>query len=315
VKIDTVHRSVLALPLALLAACSGKTEAAGSAASGSSASGPAASTPAAKTAVLRFTGIPNDNTTELKAKYTPLAEYLSKELGVRVEYVPSADYTASVDGFKTGDIQLCWFGGLTGLQARQAVAGARVIACGKIDKQFHSYFVANKSLGLEKSDEFPKALQGKKFTFGSASSTSGRLMPEYFIRKLSGQSPKDFFGAEMMFSGSHDKTAKLVEAGTFEAGAMDFATYDRMVKEKKLDPDLCRIVWVTPDYPDYHFCVHPSVDASFGAGFTDKLQKVLVGIQEPALLAGMNRPEGLIAATNADFDTLRTAAMDAGVLR
>jgi phosphonate transport system substrate-binding protein len=119
----------------------------------------------------------------------------------------------------------------------------------------------------------------------------------------------------MMFSGSHDKTAKLVEAGTFDAGAMDFATYDRMVKEKKLDPDLCRIVWVTPDYPDYHFCVHPSLDTTFGAGFTEKLQKVLVGIQEPALLAGMNRPEGLIAATNEDFDSLKTAAIDAGLLR
>lgn len=305
-KIDTFRRSLLVLPLALLAAaCSGSTEAAGS----------AAQKPAANPAVLRFTGIPNDNTTELKAKYTPLAEYLTKELGVRVEYVPSADYTASVDGFKTGDIQLCWFGGLTGLQARQAVPDARVIACGKIDKQFKSYFVANKSLGLEKSAEFPMALKGKKFTFGSASSTSGRLMPEYFIRKLAGMSPKDFFGSEMMFSGSHDKTAKLVEAGTFDAGAMDFATYDRMVKEKKLDPDLCRIVWVTPDYPDYHFCVHPSVDASFGAGFTEKLQKVLVGIQDPTLLAGMNRPEGLIPATNEDFDTLRTAAVDAGVLR
>jgi phosphonate transport system substrate-binding protein len=301
VKIDTLRRSVLVLPLALLAACGASTD--------------AASPGAAKRPVLRFTGIPNDNTTELKAKYTPLAEYLTKELGIPVEYVPSVDYPASVDAFKTGDVQLCWFGGLTGLQARQAVPGARVIACGKIDKQFHSYFVANKSLGLEKSTEFPMALQGKKFTFGSMSSTSGRLMPEYFIRKFAGKNPKEFFGSEMMFSGSHDKTAKLVEAGTFDAGAMDFATYDRMVKEKKLDPDLCRVVWVTPDYPDYHFCVHPSVETSFGAGFTEKLQGVLVGMHDPLLLAGMNRPEGLIPATNADFDTLRTAAMDAGVMR
>jgi len=118
-----------------------------------------------------------------------------------------------------------------------------------------------------------------------------------------------------MFSGSHDKTAKLVEAGTFEAGAMDYATYDRMEKEQKLDPEVCKIIWVSPDYPDYHFCTHPSVETIFGAGFTEKLQKALVDIKDPALLTGMNRPDGLITATNEDFDTLRTAAIDAGVMR
>lgn len=293
--------SVLAL-LVPVAACGGETQA-------------AAPEPASPTRVLRFTGIPNENTTELKAKYQPLADHLAQELGIGVEYVPVADYPASVDAFKNGDILLCWFGGYTGLQARQAVPGARVIACGKIDKEFHTYFVANKSLGLENGDEFPVALAGKKFTFGSPSSTSGRLMPEYFIRKATGKSPAEFFGAEMSFSGGHDKTAKLVEAGTFDAGAMDFATYDRMVKEGKLDPDVCRVVWVTPNYVDYNFTAHPRLDETFGAGFTEKLQKVLVAIHEPELLAGMNRPEGLIPAKNEDFDTLRTAALDAGLMR
>ena len=98
--------------LVSLAACGGGTEAAAS---------PAKPDAPAKTAVLRFTGIPNENTTELKAKYQPLADHLSKTLGVTVEYVPVADYAASVDAFKNGDILLCWFGGYTGLQARQAV--------------------------------------------------------------------------------------------------------------------------------------------------------------------------------------------------
>ena len=301
--IDTLSRPLSTfLLLVPLAACGGGTEA-------------AAPVPAASTKVLRFTGIPNENTTELKAKYQPLADHLSKELGVKVEYVPVTGYPASVDAFKNGDILLCWFGGYTGLQTMQAVPGARVIACGKIDKEFHTYFVANKSLGLEKKNEFPMELAGKKFTFGNESSTSGRLMPEYFIRKLTGKSPKEFFGTEMNFSGAHDKTAKLVEAGTFDAGAMDFATYDRMVKEGKLDADTCRVVWVTPDYVDYNFMAHPKLDETFGAGFTAKLQETLVAIKDPVLLAGMNRPEGLIPAKNEDFDTLRTAAVEAGLMR
>src|ERR1041385_4408545 len=86
-----------------------------------------------KPKVLRFSGIPNQNATDLAEKYKPLAKYLSEKLGVEVEYVPSADYNASVDGFKNGDLQLCWFGGFTGVQARAAVEGARAIACGPRD--------------------------------------------------------------------------------------------------------------------------------------------------------------------------------------
>jgi phosphonate transport system substrate-binding protein len=269
--------------------------------------------PAEKT--LRFSGIPTTNTTELAAKYKPLAEHLSTKLGVPVEYVPLADYTAAVEGFKNGDLQLCWFGGLTGVRARQAVKGARVIACGKVDPKFHSYFVAHKSTGLTRSDEFPLALKGKKFTFGSDSSTSGRLMPEYFIRKHTKLSPKEFFGSEMNFSGGHDKTAKLVEAGTFDAGALDYTVYDQMVKDKKLDPDVCRIIWVTPDYTDYHFTAHPALDETFGKGFTDRLQQALVEIKDPELLKALFRPDGLIPAKNEDFDGLRALALELGLVR
>ena len=77
--------------------------------------------------VLKFSAIPNQNATELKAKFDPMAAHLADELGVPVEFVPSADYKASVEMFKNGQIQLAWFGGVTGVQAHHAVAGARAI--------------------------------------------------------------------------------------------------------------------------------------------------------------------------------------------
>ena len=130
--------------------------------------------------VLRFSAIPDQNKTELKEKFDKIADYLEKELGVKVEYVPSSDYKASVEAFSQGDIQLAWFGGLTGVQARDKVEGAHAIAQGAADPEYFSYFIAHKDSGLEKSDEFPSGIAGKSFTFGSESSTSGRLMPEYF---------------------------------------------------------------------------------------------------------------------------------------
>ena len=98
--------------------------------------------------VLRFSGIPDQNTTELAARFLPLSDYLARELGVVVEYVPTRDYQATVETFRNGDILLGWFGGLTGLQARAAVDGSSVIAQGDIDREYYSYFIANKRTGL-----------------------------------------------------------------------------------------------------------------------------------------------------------------------
>jgi phosphonate transport system substrate-binding protein len=144
--------------------------------------------------VLAFTAVPDQNTTELQEKFQPLAAFLSRRLGVPVEYVPVRDYQASVELFKNADVMLAWFGGLTGVQARQAVPGARAIAQGETDPRYFSYFIAHADTGLQRSDEFPRGIAGLSFTFGSRSSTSGRLMPEYFIRRSTGLSPEEFFG-------------------------------------------------------------------------------------------------------------------------
>jgi len=264
--------------------------------------------------VLRFTAIPSEQTTDLALKFQPVADYLAETLGVAVEYVPSTDYPASVELFKNGDVQLAWFGGLTGVQSRKAVPGARAIAQGKIDPEYKSYFIAHFETGLDASDDFPFAIAGLSFTFGSNGSTSGRLMPEHFIRSHTGKSPADFFGRPMHFSGSHDKTAELVEAGTFEAGVLDYKTYDRRVAEGEIDPTVCRVIWVTPTYADYNWSVHPALEQRFGAGFTDRLQGALVAMRAPQRLAAINRPEGLIPASNEDFAALRSLAVENGLL-
>ncbi|MFT5048670.1 MAG: phosphonate transport system substrate-binding protein [Chlamydiales bacterium] len=265
--------------------------------------------------VLRFTAIPDNNKTELELKFAPLAEHLGEVLGVPVEYVPTADYSASVEMFKNGDVDLAWFGGLTGVQARAAVDGARAIAQGRVDPKFKSYLIAHPSARVEASGSFPvEALRGKRFTFGSQQSTSGRLMPEYFIRAATGQAPDEFFG-EVGFSGSHDKTAELVNAGSFEVGAINYRTYDLLLEEGRISANTCRIIWTTPEYADYNWTVHPGVEETFGTGTIDALQAALTGLTQPELLAAVQREDGLIGAENDDFEGIAAVARELGFLR
>lgn len=251
-------------------------------------------------AVLRFSAIPDQDTTAQSERYAPAAKWLAEKLDIKVEFVPSSDYAASVDKFETGDIQLAWFGGVTGVQARNAAAGSRAIIAGAKDLQFKSYFIANADTGLSKTDSFPKEINSLSFTFGSAGSTSGCIMPAYFILQNSGKGPLEFFSQKVGFSGAHDKTAQQVQDGVYQTGALNFSTYDRLVAENKIDPEKCRIIWETPSYADYNFTAHGDLDKTFGEGFTDKLQKALLECKDPAVLKAFDRNE-FVKVNNATF--------------
>ena len=281
-------------------------------ASGASSSGTGAST--AK--LLKFSAIPDQDKKNLE-KFNAIATHLSKELGITVEYSASASYAASVSAFRNGDIHLAWFGGLTGVQAREFVPGAKAIAQGDTDPAFIAYIIANKSAGLQPSGQFPRQIGDLKFTFGEPQSTSGRLMPQYFIEKEAGM-PIDVFFKKggLNFSAGHDATCDLVQAGTFDAGVVNYSIYDKRVKDGKTDPNIVQVLWKTPTFADYNWTAHPDLEKTYGAGFTDKLQKAIIDmtVKAPALLEVFPR-KAMIAAKNEDYDGIKAVAATLGFLR
>ena len=140
-----------------------------------------------------FTAIPDQDTARLEERFGKITKYLTNELGIDVKYIPVKSYSASVEAFKNNQVQLAWFGGLSGVKARLSVSGSKAIAQGKNDPNFKTYFIANKSTGISKSVSFPLDIQNRTFTFGSKGSTSGRLMPEFFIREEFGIFPEEVF--------------------------------------------------------------------------------------------------------------------------
>ncbi|HEY9606956.1 MAG TPA: putative selenate ABC transporter substrate-binding protein [Allocoleopsis sp.] len=229
-----------------------------------------------ETKTLTLGAIPDQDPQKLQRQYDKVAAYLQKELGVPVKYKPVTDYSAAVTAFKVGDLELVWFGGLTGVQAALQVPGAEAIAQRDVDEQFHSLFIANKKSGLKAFQDVSglKELKGHTFTFGSESSTSGRLMPQYFLQSA-GVKLQDFKG-QPGFSGDHDKTIKLVEAGTYDVGAVNEKVWQKRVKEKEIDLNKVEVLWRTPAYYDYHWVINPEVKQKFGDDFVKKVQNAFL---------------------------------------
>ncbi|MCO6453025.1 MAG: putative selenate ABC transporter substrate-binding protein [Caldilineales bacterium] len=215
--------------------------------------------------------IPDQDPEKLQRQFGLLADYLATELGVPVEYKPVTDYAAAVTAFRVGDLDMVWFGGLTGVQARLQVPDAQALVQRSIDENFHSVFIANAASGFQPFDDIAglEELKGHTFTFGSESSTSGRLMPQYFLGQ-GGVGLTDFKG-EPGFSGSHDATIDLVEAGTYEAGALNEQVWESRVGAGDVDLDKVIVLWRTPPYHDYHWVIRPDVAERYGDDFTQRV--------------------------------------------
>ena len=268
---------------------------------------------------LTVGAIPDQDPEKLQRLYSTLATYLQKELAVPVTYKPVTDYTAAVTAFKVGDLDLVWFGGLTGVQAQLQVKGAEAIAQRDIDAQFHSIFIANKTTKLKPIQDISglKELVGHTFTFGSESSTSGRLMPQYFL-KQAGVSLNDFKG-QVGFSSSHDATIKLVQAGTYNAGVLNEQVWKSRLQSKGVNLNKVEVLWRTPSYYDYHWVINPSVKQRYGDDFAKKVQIALLklnpNVPEQKEILDLFGAEKFIATQNSNYAQIETIGREIGKIK
>ena len=268
---------------------------------------------AAETRHFVFTAIPDQDETRLVERFSKVAVYLEANLGVPVKYVPVKSYPAAVTAFVNGEVQLAWFGGFTGVQARLAQPGARVIAQGEEDANFKSLMIANAASGLKPSPDFPKAIEGKSFTFGARASTSGRVMPEYFIRAaFGGRAPNEVF-RQVGFSGDHSRTIQVVQSGAYEIGVLDYSVWELERKAGKVDESKVSVIWESPPFPDYQWTARGDIDAIYGAGFTNKLTATLLAIDSKSILEQFGRSK-FIAAKNEDYAPIEAVARASGLL-
>lgn len=259
-----------------------------------------------------FTAIPDEDETKLVERFRGIADYLSDELDADVRYIPVKSYAAAISAFRNNQVQLAWFGGLSGVQARSLVPGSEAIAQGEEDQAFFNYFIAHESTGLDRADTLTDDLRGKTFTFGSKGSTSGRLIPEYHIRNIFGEAPEDVF-ERVGFSGNHTRTLRLVESGTYDVGAINYKVWEKELEDGNINTDDVTIIWKTPAYPNYQWSIRGDVDENYGEGFTDRVRKALLALDDPELLESFPR-SAFVPASNSDYEPIRSVAEEIGII-
>lgn len=258
---------------------------------------------------LRISAIPDEAPTELQRKFSKVAAHLEKEVGMKVEYTAVTDYAAVVEGLAAKKIDLAWLGGFTFVQARLRTGNAIPIAQRTEDEKFTSKFIANSASKINGLAD----LKGKNFTFGSVSSTSGHLMPRFFLLENKINPERDF--KRIAFSGAHDATALQVESGKVEAGVLNASVWDKLVTEKKVDTSKVKVIWTTPPYYDYNWTVRGDLDPVLVKKLTDAFLKLDPGNPVYKELLDLQRASKFIATKPENYKGIEAAARSAGLLK
>lgn len=259
--------------------------------------------------VFKITAIPDESPTELARKAAPLVKYLEGKLGMKVEYTPVSDYAAAVEALANKQVDMAWFGGFTFVQANVRSGGKAVpLVQREEDEKFKSVFITS-----EPSIQTLADLKGKTLSFGSASSTSGHLMPRSFLLDAKIDPDKDL--KRIAFSGAHDATIAAVAAGKVDAGALNISVWDKFVADKKVDPAKVRVFYTTPSYFDYNWTVH----ADMPAALKEKLSRAFLDLNkntpEGKELLELQRATRFVPTKVDNYKGIEAAARSAGLLK
>jgi len=257
---------------------------------------------------LRVGVLPDETSVNLMHRYQPLMDYLTDKTSLTTTFIISENYEELARQFTDQEIDLAYFGGLTFVRAEHS-GYADALVMRDIDTRFTSSFIVYKNAGYQSLEE----LQGKSLAFGSELSTSGHLMPRYFLQDEYGINSDTFFSS-ITYSGAHDNTVYLVQKGKVDVGVANTQIVQSMLSDGRLDTTKVDILWETPPYTDYVWAVQRRLNE----GLKIKLRNAFLALSketpEHYLILDSIAADSFLPASQLDFVLLKQVANDLGLL-
>lgn len=260
-----------------------------------------------KSPALRISMIPSTDPGKILRESEPLIRYLEEEMGATVELTVPTNYAAVVEAIANDQVDIAYFGGFTYVQASQR-AGVMPLVQRERDRNFHSVFITQPGSGINSLQD----LKGRTFAFGDINSTSGHLMPEYFMRQ---QNVDPEVIANAVYAGGHDATALAVANKKVDAGAMDETVFEKMTREGKLEAGKVKIFYTTPPFFDYVWASRKGLDSQLAETFSAALLKLSSADASKKAILDLLNATTYHRANDNDYDKLRQAAREAGLMK
>ncbi len=304
--ISRVRRALLLSPLALLtlvalSGCPGSSPAPGGTSGGS--------TPA-KPEKLVFGFVPSVEADKIADSAKPMADFLSKELGIPVETFTSTGYSAMVAAMKTGKVDIGSLPPLAYVLAKdQGAADVMLKTSRKGSLTYHCMFTVKADSGIKSLED----AKGKRAVYTDQSSASGYLVPMAYLKKK-GINPEEHF-SELRGVGAHDNAIRAVYDGDADIAM----TYDDARNKLEKDPSYkdvkTKVVKIaeTDEIPNDTISLRSGIDPELAAKIKAAFLKFKDTPEGKKVLDEVYEVDNLVEAKDSDYDGLREIAKSMGV--
>jgi phosphate/phosphite/phosphonate ABC transporter binding protein len=249
----------------------------------------------AKGATLRMGVIPLESPAEMYRRFSPLAEYLRKRVGKRVELLIATDFEGTIVNLEEGKTDLAFLTPTTYIEARKR-CGVEILvkALRNGVPWMHSVIVVRSDSGMTTVEE----LRGMRVAFGDRLSTTSFLLPLAMLTEA-GIGLDDL--KSYAFLGHHDDVAKAILAREYDAGGLRESTA-KAFSERGLS-----ILKTSAEIPEFNICVSRTMDRKISLDLKKALLSLKRENREQQELLALIDPEytGFVSAKDDDYDGIR----------
>ncbi|MCL7489277.1 MAG: phosphate/phosphite/phosphonate ABC transporter substrate-binding protein [Desulfobulbaceae bacterium] len=234
---------------------------------------------------------PFKSPTKLKTMFAPLVDYLSEQLGAKVEFRSARDYDTAMDNLINGVVHFSYLGpsGVAILDEQNPgkIRIAAAVANKGGDPTFRGVIVTREDSAINSLAD----LQGKRFAFGDRESTLSCYMPAYMLMQAG-----VFDSMTYEFLNSHTNVAKGVLNGTFAAGGLKPGV------AKEFEGKGLKVIATSEPVYEHVIVIGPNVDQATG----DKVQQALLNVKDPKVYTSIKGSlEGFALVQASDYDNLK----------
>jgi len=254
---------------------------------------------------LNFGIIATEKAGALKQMWEPFLDDMTKAVGVKVNGFYATDYAGIIEAQRFNKVQIAWYGNKSAIDAVDRASGEVFAQFVDLDGTpgYYSYLISHKDSGINTLDQVLK--NGKEYSFGigDPSSTSGTLVPTYYVFTLNNLDPKTHF--KVTRSSNHEGNFLAVLNKQVDVATSNSEMTAKMKEKSPEKLEQIRILWTSPLIPRDPLVWRKDLPADL----KKKIQDFVVGYgkddREKEILKNMYRLAGFKVSTDAQLLPIR----------
>jgi phosphonate transport system substrate-binding protein len=198
---------------------------------------------------LNFGIISTESSQNLKSDWQPVLEDMAKKTGYKVNAFFASDYAGIIEGMRFGKVHVAWFGNKSALEAVDRSGGEVFAQMVNADgsQGYYSHLIVHKDSPIKSLDDVLKNAKNLSFGNGDPNSTSGYLVPGYYVFALNKIDAKTSF--KVTRSANHESNALAVANKQIDVATNNSENLEKIKGQVPEKFNAIRVVWTSPLIP------------------------------------------------------------------